>query len=334
MEKKDQYTHLILKHLAGETQPAEDQTLGDWRTAHPDHQRWFEEVRDTWQAPPGDPQKARRAYQRLARRLGLPKVVASTPPQRKARWVRLHPTVRHVAAASVVLLIIAAFVYYFISPPTATHYQTGYGETATVELPDGSIVTLNANSSLSYQVSDKREAWLEGEAFFHVKKVLHPQTPQRFVVHTPQLDVEVLGTQFNVNDRRGKTTVVLNSGRVKLGLRVRQEDTLVMKPGELVEVSKEHPQFIKRAVDPQHASAWTTQRLIMDNTPLSEIALTIADYYGLTMRFEEPALANETLSGSIPMHQVEIFLQVLAASADVQLRKEGATLVVTEKGVP
>ena len=334
MERKDHYTHLILKHLAGETQPAEGQALRTWQAAHPDHQRWFEKVRATWQAAPGESREAQRAYQRLAHRLRFSDASLISPQANMRHQIGKYVAHHRIAAVSSVLLLLAAFVYYLVFRSPITHYQTGYGETATVVLPDSSVVTLNANSSLSYQVSDQREVWLEGEAFFHVKKVPLHQPAQRFVVHTAQVDVEVLGTRFNVNNRRGKATVVLNSGQVKLKSRMHQKEALVMKPGELVEVSAKRPQFVKKAVDPQQSSAWTNQRLVMDNTPLSDIAPTIADYYGLSMRFETPELAGTTLTGSIAMNELDLFLRVLAASANVQIRKNGKTLIVTRKGDP
>ncbi len=96
-------------------------------------------------------------------------------------------------------------------------YRTGAGETKNLLLADHSRVTLNANTSLkvsrNWFSGDRREVWLTGEAFFNIQK-----TPdrQRFTVHTATLTVEVLGTKFNVTDRRRKTRVVLQEGKVKV----------------------------------------------------------------------------------------------------------------------
>src|SRR5690606_15777064 len=107
---------------------------------------------------------------------------------------------------------------------------TGYGETRKINLPDGSLVVLNANSELKYesnwQQAPMREVWLQGEAFFEVVKTTEEK---QFIVHTGSLDVEVLGTQFNVHNRHQKVQVVLSSGKVKLQPLERQE-SLLMNP--------------------------------------------------------------------------------------------------------
>lgn len=112
---------------------------------------------------------------------------------------------------------------------------TAYGKTERITLPDQSVVLLNANSVLSY--NDKwtdnktREVWLAGEAYFEVKKS-DARGNAKFVVHTDQLSVEVLGTEFNVNNRRGKTQVVLNAGKVRLTSDTTLEKEIIMAPGE------------------------------------------------------------------------------------------------------
>ena len=70
-------------------------------------------------------------------------------------------------------------------------------------LPDGSAVTLNANSKLQYYTHSARKVWLEGEAFFEVKKI--PETAEPFQVVTNDLTITVLGTTFNVNSRNEQT---------------------------------------------------------------------------------------------------------------------------------
>lgn len=85
-------------------------------------------------------------------------------------------------------------------------YATQYGEQRVVELPDHSVVSLNANSTLRFrndwsQANTLREVWLDGEAFFSVQKQEGAAGPAKFIVHTNDLDVEVLGTRFNVSNR-------------------------------------------------------------------------------------------------------------------------------------
>jgi transmembrane sensor len=112
-------------------------------------------------------------------------------------------------AAAVALLLLTGTVYLFVQRYNQeVRYTTGYGNTQKVTLPDGSVVTLNANSTLSFHPrwssQQPREVWLQGEAFFCVEEKPGGGNA-KFRVHTSYLNVEVLGTQFNVKERRGNT---------------------------------------------------------------------------------------------------------------------------------
>ena len=341
MERKHYYTGLILKYLEDKISPTEKEALQAWLVEHEDHQALFQSIRSNWHATGADVQKAEKAFQQLAYQIGLQEHPASgkLPHARKSR--KMHPYWLRIAASFTGLLMVAAIAYYMVSGTETKLYTTGYGETAIFVLPDSSVVTLNANSTLEYtanwQQQALREVWLNGEAFFHVKKIQQSHTaklPVKFVVHTTQVDVEVLGTEFNVNERRGTTRVVLNSGKVKLNANLSQAETLVMEPGEYVELSAEHRQFVRKVVDPELYSSWTEKKLLLDNTPLQEIARIIEDYYGLKVKFENTALAEKTLTGSIPTDDLHTFLTVLSASIDVEMQQEENTLTISEKEAP
>ena len=332
----------MLKYLAGEIQPAENQKLQAWLDAHEDHRKLFQAIQSNWNASASGSQKAATAYPQLAHRLGLQEEPISPDQPQSTRKIRKSITFwLRVAASFTGLLMMATITYYFLSDTDASLHTTGYGETATIILPDRSVVTLNANSSLEYIThwgqQTPREVWLEGEAFFHVRKIEQNEVttlPSRFVVHTSQVDVEVLGTQFNVNERHGRTTVVLNSGKVKLNSHLSQDEELVMAPGEYVELSAANKQFIKRVVDPEIYSSWKDKKLILDNTTLREIARIIEDYYGLEVMFEDAGVAEKALTGSIPTNDLDTFLTVLSASIDVQVKREGNTLMIKNKESP
>src|SRR5579872_616700 len=117
-----------------------------------------------------------------------------------------------VVAASLTAI---AFGIWWIGARTGhlqySEIRTGYGEIKSVLLPDSSVVTLNANSTMripeQWTEASGRQVWLEGEAYFQVQK--KPATAEKFVVHTKEVDVEVLGTKFNVNARRERAVVSL-----------------------------------------------------------------------------------------------------------------------------
>ena len=222
--------------------------------------------------------------------------------------------------------------------PAWTSYTTHAGEHRVVTLPDGSRVTMNANSTLklatSWQPGHAREVWLAGEAFFAVrhtapvqlKAVAAAPANVKFTVHAGPLDVAVLGTQFDVLNRPGKTKVVLKSGQVQLRHQAagRTEEVL-MKPGELVEYRPAAPAapLVKRVVNPTLYAAWTTGHLDFNDTPVAEIITLLEDTYGLEITVGNPTLRQQKLTGSVPNHDVDVLLNAFSKSLDVSVRRDG-----------
>lgn len=218
--------------------------------------------------------------------------------------------------AAVFLLFALGSIVYLYWPANDQYiiYTTQYGETSSIVLPDSTVVYLNANSTLKYadnwQYKSPREVWLNGEAFFDVKrkakadKEIKSTDPEGFIVHTHQLDVVVLGTRFNVNERRGHTKVVLHSGKVKL--QASNKPDLLMEPGELAELSANADKLVKKIVDTEIYSSWINNQLIFEDTPLCEIAAILKDNYGITIEYEEE-MAKDAFRCSIPTDNIDFF---------------------------
>ena len=255
---------------------------------------------------------------------------ATTPGQRATPARRVARHSRWAIAASVTGLLLLAAAGWLILNPRPTTYQTAYGETQSIVLPDGSAVTLNANSSLTVadDFREQREVWLQGEAFFEVEKVRDPDQAAytKFIVHTNRLQVEVLGTTFNVQDWAKKTRVVLESGKVQLTSATNQQ--LALEPGELAEVSEADQTIQKKRVNPGLYSAWTQNRLLCDETPLQEVALVIEHRYGKRVVFEDTGLRNRLVTGSIPIHDLSLLTEVLQESLAITIQTYEDRLII------
>ncbi len=240
----------------------------------------------------------------------------------------------YMAAASVVLLALSVFGYlYFQAEKQYIRYETAFGETQTVLLPDSSIVTLNANSTLTlaadWGLQQTREVWLEGEAFFEVHKYTHygenTQSADfrsklakagnslpaavKFVVHAGEVNVEVLGTAFNVNTRRGSTKVVLNSGKIQLNIKDdKLSENILMEPGEMVAYTQANRQLQKKMVVPETFSSWRNNELVFDKVALGEIARILEDTYGLEVVFEDSTMKQRQFIGSLPADNLDMLL--------------------------
>lgn len=234
------------------------------------------------------------------------------------------------------IMVSIALVYYLANQSgTEGFYSTGYGETRTITLPDHSTAILNANSTLKFTKNWEeglpREVWLEGEAFFEVKrKTAAPQATlpgHKFIVHAEELNVEVLGTKFNVKNRRGKVKVVLNSGKVQVEHQALKKEKVVMKPGDLVEYSGPQQEFTRKKVKPENYTSWRYNKLIFDEIPVKEIAHILEDDYGVKVTFADASIAERKFTGSVPKENLDLFINVLAESLNVaiSLKKKEVT---------
>jgi len=225
-------------------------------------------------------------------------------------------------AASLLFFIVLGFLIYTITRPSSdVRITSDYGQIKTVILPDQSVVTLNANSTLVYPAEWKeeetREVHLEGEAFFEIKR---KQKGEKFLVHTKGLVVEVIGTKFNVNDRRRVTQVVLSEGQVKVNLTKGQNDPgVLMEIGDLVEYSEANQNLKRRRVNPYVYCAWKNKEWILDNLSLKDLAIKIEETYGVKVVIANSGLVNETVTGAVPTENLPMLLDALAITCKLDI---------------
>ena len=220
------------------------------------------------------------------------------------------------------------------TPPAAIGYQTPYGKRQSITLPDGSVVILNAHSSLRvvHWTNTQREVILRGEAFFRVSKKSYAGQPVKFVVRANNVAVEVLGTQFDISTRNQRVKVVLNEGHIRLkvmdGQQVDKQPvrTLDMLPGDLVELVNEQNLTLSSQIETGEHLAWVSNELVFDETPLSEVARLIEENYGYTVQFADPDLAKRQLTARLPDPSLDILLKALSKAFALTITQTNKTI--------
>jgi ferric-dicitrate binding protein FerR (iron transport regulator) len=227
------------------------------------------------------------------------------------------------------MLMIGLSYFFWMSTESMIEHRTAFGETKTIVLPDSSTVILNSNSllrlSARWESTTPREVWLDGEAFF---SVIHKKNNQPFKVKTDEaVDIEVLGTTFNVY-HRNETKIVLNTGRIQLSLpTVQADEKILMNPGELVEYNEK--KYVKRKVDPKVYTAWTQHNLVLNRTSLRDMLMMIKDNYGIDVGTDE-RLLDQTISGSMPVTDAEGLLEQIAKAFQLKIVKEENRIYLKE----
>ena len=215
-------------------------------------------------------------------------------------------------AAALALLIGTVTAFMYLQSLSTITIETGYSEKKELILPDGSEVTLNANSRLSYHRNQPREVWLSGEAYFKVVKM--PETQAQFHVRTDELVVEVLGTSFNVKSRNDRTTVFLDEGKVRLNLnrRAEHDEDLLMDPGELISYSAmDSWNVVRKKSESQQHTSWKDGVLVLESQPLHVVLQEIEAIYGIKVDLRSDSLHDHILTIALPIENMEIGLQTL-----------------------
>lgn len=297
----------------------ESKALADWRSADPRHDRIFCSMARTWsdldncEAPQPD----------------LAAAADIKPISRRNRFRRPALVGGAVAAAAALFVMLGGLR---LVTPAETH-ATAIAQTDILTLPDGSVVTLGANSRVDIRYSDgERRVVLEsGEAFF---EVAHNEARPFFVEAGGTL-VRVVGTKFNVNRSDGRVSVSVLEGVVQVddapALSIARRDPQTLRAGQVIEMPVLSPIAFSAPVAAARSTvavpgAWRDGRLDYDNVPLGVLVADINRYYEPGVRLEDPALAELRVTASFRTDEVGGILDVLdhALPIDVSRAANGS----------
>lgn len=249
-------------------------------------------------------------------------------------------TIRNLARIAAVFIGVAivAALLYSNWKNAKTIVATNYGQIKTIMLPDGSEITLNAHSSISYlkhwSDNDIRKVELRGEAFFKVNHLNQNENQikesERFIVSTNDLNVEVLGTTFDVKNRHGQTNVVLKTGKVKVLFKNKKQTDIAMLPGEMIAYESLTNQLERSVTDPVVQTSWVDKKLILNNASINSIIQYIEDNYGYRVILRDTTIGNKKMEGTLMLDNLQDVLFVLSTSLDIKIEKQDSTLIFTK----
>ncbi len=320
--KKDNY-ELINKCLTGEATKAERDKLGKWLKASAEHRQIFTEVENIWQnADPPAPLELLESEQLWSKikdklNIGSQQPARIVPFRKKAaayNWSRR----AFALAASIVLLLGGSFLFQKILESNSwLVIATQNAQRVELSLPDGSVVHLNSASTLRYptEFSDSlRIVHLQGEAFF---EVTHHHTP--FIVETDNAKIRVLGTEFNIWARDAQTRVIVNEGYVSLtALEPAKNSGVVLSAQQMSICRNDAEPEPPNEVDSQKLLGWLQNKIVFEQTPLSEIVAELQRFYDVAIKLADPALDKVTLTGSFQDKPVEVVIESLCLTLNLE----------------
>ncbi|HET6557894.1 MAG TPA: FecR domain-containing protein [Prolixibacteraceae bacterium] len=248
-----------------------------------------------------------------------------TPPVGR-RITGFYQIFSRVAAILILPLLILA-AYLFISQKNNSGQQanistreiyTKPGTRIKIDLPDGTQVWLNDGTHFRYpeQFSgSRREVFVDGEAYFEVKS----DAQQPFVVNNPMMKTVVTGTHFNINgyvaDHFFEATLL--EGKVNLE---RKNQTILLRPGEQVQLEVDNEKIIQKKVHPQNAAAWIEGQLIFKDEKLGTAIRKLARWYNVDIILSDQELGNYLLTGTFQDEKLDQTLTLISLALPVKFK--------------
>ena len=205
------------------------------------------------------------------------------------------------------------------------------GSKTKLYLPDGTLVWLNAGSRMTYSQGfgvDNRKVELEGEGYFEVKR--NEKIP--FFVKTKDLQLQVLGTKFNVRDYPEDHEVVVSllEGKVGLNNLLREEKEAVLSPDERAVLNKANGLLTVESVTASNASQWTDGYLFFDEELLPDIAKELERSYNVKIHIANDSLKTFRFYGNFVRREQNIqeVLEALASTEKMQYKIEERNITI------
>ncbi|MCW8313043.1 DUF4974 domain-containing protein [Sphingobacterium sp. InxBP1] len=214
-------------------------------------------------------------------------------------------------------------VYNKIVTPRAGEYN--------LMLPDGTQVWLNAMTALRYPISFNNKARiveLNGEAYFKVSKRQSGGKRLPFIVNTGDQQLEVLGTEFNINSYSKHIQTTLVEGSISLRNKKSRKAPLLLKPNQMAQMNLDDGELEVSEVDPFYIIAWKNGQFAFDNTPLREIMESLGRWYDVDIVYQSD-LSGIRFSGTVSrFEQLDKLLKFLELSGDVHFTLKGRRVIV------
>ena len=207
-----------------------------------------------------------------------------------------------------------------------------HGKTTRVTLSDGSAIWANSGTKLVYPAvfaSDRREIYVEGEIYLEVaRNEKHP-----FVVKTDMMEVNVLGTSFNVsaykNDKQQFVALATGSVAVKVA---NKKNTTTIKPNQLYTLEKSTFATRIEDADIYEYNCWKDGFLIFHNESLADVLKKIERYYNVVLTFDPAEISKVTVSGKLDLKSdIRETFRIISITAPIEYDKEGDVIKISVK---
>ncbi len=313
-----------MKHLLGEASQEEEQAVAEWMKESETHQEYYNQFKKIWDQSKslasGSNVDVNKAWERFQNKISGQHEPAKIINHRRFSWLRIAASVILVAGLGITLFMLVNKN----TEPKEMVAQTGQNVLIDT-LSDGSIITLNKRSTVTYPSKFKgntRAIALKGEAFFNVA----PDKKKPFIISVNDVQVTVVGTSFNIKSENGNTEVVVESGVVQV---TRSGKTVELNAGEKILMPADDNSATKEKVSDKLYNYYRTKEFVCDDTPLWKLVQVVNEAYNVKIIIGRKELNDKTLTTTFYNESLEQVLEVIRLTFDITvIKKENGQIIL------
>lgn len=355
----------IIRYLSGNIDEQAKRHFERWLDTDTENRRYFDRMKEIWNQLASsyfpDEKTTEVDWKKVLERI-QPELLTGTKDYSEERKSHFQlSSIRKIAAIFIFAILLSGsfFLMKRFAEPVSHEENINEiivpaGQQAQLHLSDGSKVWLNAGTKFRFPAhfdKKKREVWLEGEAFFEVKK----NTASIFYVHTSDITIKVVGTSFNVKAYPEEDIIetTLLSGIVKIEPNVpknKAEKEIILQPNykaiyykdkktekitEKINKNTSTPgindMVISKPVKSENDISWKEGKLIFDNETLQVIAKKLERRYGVTIKIADSDLKQYRYTGVLKKISIEQAIKALQLTAHFQYTITDNEIIITSK---
>ena len=315
---------LLSSYLSGDLPDKERTIIDEWRKESPENESVFQESCRAWEVIP-----LLNEMEKFNSFEALKKVNKRLIKADNSDWL----TIIQRIAAILLLPVLVYSAYQTIQNFSLKNQQeenvvmqtvsSRQGMVSEFSLPDGTKVWLNSGSEIQFPVSFRsglREVNLKGEAFFEVAK----NVKQPFRVNTRELNIDVLGTSFNVisYEEEVQSEVVLIEGRVTLSSDAGKviKELGGLEPGQQAIYTAESQTINIKEVDPEKYIAWRDGNLVFQDDSMEDVVKRLGRWFNVEIVIEDPEINEYIYKATFRNENLKQVLNLLKLSAPIDYR--------------
>lgn len=312
---------LLIKCLLNETTAAETAQVQQWTNASAENEKYYRQFERIWNES-----------EALTQTSTVDEEVAWQKFKKRVAEKQTVPIVKKLKPTTIWLRIAAVFVLCFGAWLAYQQFGNSYTDVAShnlvlnQQLPDGSQLVLNKNTHISYAknfTANRKVEIKSGEVFFDVAHDRsHP-----FVITVNDVQVEVVGTSFNIKRTKNTVEVIVETGIVKVN---KGEEQLTLTKGESILLKDDEP-LAKKPTEDELYNYYRTQLFVANNTPLPRLIAILNEAYGAKITLSEQ-IKNERISTTLPFeYSLEKNLATICETLDLKMQRNQNEFLLSKK---